>query len=247
MCNGAALPDLPKGTWMTNLPWMQIYIGDELAETIHLTAEEYGAHMLLRLHQWKHGELPHDEERLMRICRVDRDRWPIIRDVLAPLFDWIWHHQRTAEVRRQSEEKHANLSANGRKGGRPPKEKKADEKPMESQAFDRLKAEYKADGKQSPSPSQSQSHPYSPSALTSPSDAHSQGSALDKEDKEGTYTRERLTTPFPIPSSPAEGRALLTARGVPQSDMDKCLRLLLDGNLSPFDIEQYQTRERGAA
>ena len=29
---------------MTHLPWMQIYIGDELAEASHLSAEEYGAH-----------------------------------------------------------------------------------------------------------------------------------------------------------------------------------------------------------
>ncbi|MBX9455875.1 MAG: DUF1376 domain-containing protein [Rhizobium sp.] len=218
---------------MTDLPWMQIYVGDELAETAHLSPEEYGAHMLLRLHQWKHGELPTDEERLRRICRVDIDRWKPVRDILAPLFDWQWHHARTAETRKASEEKHANLSRNGKLGGRP---KKADGKPMESQGFDRLKADVKADEKQSPSPSQPPSYSHSPSRSPSAPDVL----ALEKGSEEEN-TREGILVPFPTPRTPEEGKRFLIEKGAPPEEFEKSLRMLMAGHLSPYDIEHWAT------
>jgi len=221
---------------MTHLPWMQIYIGDELAEAQALSAEEYGAHMLLRLHQWQHGELPSDEDRLMRITRVDRDRWPDIRNALAPMFDWVWHHARTANVRKQSEAKHANLSANGKKGGRG---NKADGKPMESPAYDRYKAEYKADGKQSQP--QSQSPSYSESPLSSGSEPPRENLALDKG-KEDTYTR-----PLPKPKTLEEGKTILISRGCPPEEMKKCLDMYMAGHLTLYDIEPWDTEARASA
>ncbi|MEY9531162.1 DUF1376 domain-containing protein [Sinorhizobium fredii] len=229
---------------MIHLPWMQIYVGDELAETSHLSSEEYGAHMLLRLHQWQHGSLPTEDERLRRICRVEADRWPFLKDVLAPLFDWQWHHQRTADVRKASEEKHANLSANGKKGGRPRKDEKADGKPMESRAFDRLKANGKADGKQSPSQPQSPSYSDSRSEPQSQSDDR----AYEKEG-ENVDTRETsVLRRFPIPPTAVEGKRFLVGLGVPQSEMERCLNMLMGGHLCPYDIEEWSaTAQRGAA
>jgi uncharacterized protein YdaU (DUF1376 family) len=55
--------------------WMPFYIGDYLASTQHLSAEQSGAYLHLLMHQWKTGPLPLDIEVLRRISRVDRDAW----------------------------------------------------------------------------------------------------------------------------------------------------------------------------
>ncbi|MEF0939611.1 hypothetical protein [Rhizobium sp. BR 362] len=73
-------------------------------------------------------------------------------------------------------------------------------------------------------------------------------SALDEEDTtEGTYTRETMFTPYPIPTSSAEGKAFLLGKGVPADQIDICLRNLLGGNFSPYDLEGILTQARSAA
>jgi uncharacterized protein YdaU (DUF1376 family) len=55
--------------------WMPLYIGDYLAETQHLTAEESGAYLHLLMHQWRVGALPVNTETRRRIARVEREAW----------------------------------------------------------------------------------------------------------------------------------------------------------------------------
>lgn len=224
---------------MTALPWMQIYIGDELAETAALSPEEYGCHMRLRLHQWLHGGLPTDEERLRRICSAEREHWPSIRDALAPLFDWQWHHPRTAELRRQSEELRQTKVENGKKGGRP---RKQHENQNETETKPTGKANWKADENlnesTSPSPSPSESQSRSQSASASPDSAPENG-------RGDTDTREGYLQRFPIPPSEAAGRKLLRDRGVPEDEMNRLLAMLMAGHLTRYDIEEWDTK--GAA
>ncbi|WP_275790506.1 helix-turn-helix domain-containing protein [Pararhizobium gei] len=52
--------------------------------------------------------------------------------------------------------------------------------------------------------------------------------------------------PYDRHVSPNEGRFFLTELGVARSDMDDCLRRLLGGNLTPYDIEMTR-QKRGAA
>ncbi|WP_105437526.1 DUF1376 domain-containing protein [Neorhizobium sp. T25_13] len=219
---------------------MQIYIGDELAETSALSPEEYGCHMRLRLHQWMHGELPTDEERLRRICSAEREQWPMIRDALAPLFDWQWHHVKTAELRRQSEELRLTKVENGKKGGRP---RKPTENLNETETKPTGKANGKADGKlnetPSPSPSPSPSDLNSPAAPTAASASPSR--AYDEERKE-TYTRA-----FPVPQSVEGGRNFLLSRGCPPEELKRCLGMLMEGHLTPFDIEAWDVKARANA
>jgi len=59
-------------------------------------------------------------------------------------------------------------------------------------------------------------------------------------------SRETMFTAFPIPSSPTEGRDFLAQRHVPKAQMDECLKRLLGGNLTPFDLEGI-VEARGAA
>lgn len=218
---------------MTHLPWMPVYVGDELAETSHLNAEEYGAYSLLKMHLWQHGRLPSDDERLARIAKCGPDQWVGVRDAIWSLFADDWRHPRLETLRAQSEETHKKRSEAGKRGGRP----RVDEKPGYKPGFTQAKA-----GPKHPQP-QPQPQPDSSSDPEAP--AQSQGSAAEK-DKTGTNTRESMFEPYPVPSSPAEGRALLTNLGVSRASMDACLKMLLGGNLSPYEVEGM-IENRGAA
>lgn len=61
---------------MTSLPFMQLYVGDYLADTGDLSTEEHGAYLLLLMTLWRHnGRLPNDPTKLARIAKVSPKRW----------------------------------------------------------------------------------------------------------------------------------------------------------------------------
>lgn len=62
---------------MSKTPFMPLWNGDLLADTMDLDATEVGAFMLLIIAQWqrKGASLPDDEKRLQRIARCGRN-WP---------------------------------------------------------------------------------------------------------------------------------------------------------------------------
>ncbi|CVI58819.1 hypothetical protein CFBP4996_19630 [Agrobacterium leguminum] len=101
----------------------------------------------------------------------------------------------------------------------------------------------KASGKASPKTSPIQR------AEKQRAESREEDSAYDEErdSREGTYTRETMFTPYPKPSSAAEGRTFLLSKGVPQELLDECLHRLMDGNLSPYDLEGILADARSAA
>ncbi|WP_313522267.1 DUF1376 domain-containing protein [Shinella sp.] len=216
---------------MTHLPWMPVYVGDELAETSHLNAEEYGAYALLKMHLWQHGRLPCEDERLARIAKCGAERWPALKEALWTLFADDWRHPRLEALRAQSEDTHRKRSEAGKRGGRP----RIEEKPGNKPGFSRDKAR----------PKHPQPQPQSDSYSDPEAQAQPHGSAA-YENKGVTNTRESMFTPYPVPSSPAEGKAFLTRLGVSRGHMDSCLKMLLGGNLSPYELEGM-TEKRGAA
>lgn len=99
-------------------PWMPLYVADYLADTGHLSTLEHGAYMLLIMHYWQHGELPAEETRISRVCRLSGDEWAESRETLKSLFDEDWRHKRIDEELAEAEEKYRRRAEAGRKGGK---------------------------------------------------------------------------------------------------------------------------------
>lgn len=99
--------------------WMPLYIGDYLADTMHLEAREHGAYLLLLMHYWRTGPLPDDDRALAGIARVDRKFWisdtgPIIRAFFTPVNGRL-HQKRLDAERAAADENSAKKRANANK------------------------------------------------------------------------------------------------------------------------------------
>lgn len=72
---------------MSSAPFMQLYVGDYLADTLHLTTEQHGAYLLLLMTMWRNGaSLPNDPAKLARVCRVSPKRWQQIWAEISEFF-----------------------------------------------------------------------------------------------------------------------------------------------------------------
>jgi len=105
---------------MAALPYLQLYVADYLADTMHLVAEEHGAYLLLIMNYWQTGKpLPNDLDRLTTIARLpssDRTngRCSTVERLLKEYFTLVngrWVHPRIEadleEVRQQQEQRAA--------------------------------------------------------------------------------------------------------------------------------------------
>jgi uncharacterized protein YdaU (DUF1376 family) len=73
---------------MSKTPFMPLWNGDILADTLEMDATEFGAFLLLIIAQWQRkGEsLPDDQKRLQRVARVGR-AWPKVWNNIERYFD----------------------------------------------------------------------------------------------------------------------------------------------------------------
>lgn len=81
---------------MAALPYMQLYVADYLADTMHLNTEEHGAYMLLMFNYWQTGK-PIPKTRLAAIARLSNDRWTTVEVSLNEFFNDTgthWEHKR---------------------------------------------------------------------------------------------------------------------------------------------------------
>jgi uncharacterized protein YdaU (DUF1376 family) len=77
--------------------WMPVFIGDYLADTMHLTTEQHGAYLLLLFHLWRRGSPRDDDAVLAKISGLGDHAWKLHRPVLAEFFrihDGLWQHGR---------------------------------------------------------------------------------------------------------------------------------------------------------
>lgn len=104
-------------------PWMPWYVADFVADTLHLSAAQTGAYMLLIGHYWQHGELPIDDQAMCRITRMSTTEWQKSKPVIAAFFSAEWRHNRidselakVAEIsskrRASAEQRHSKSNAN---------------------------------------------------------------------------------------------------------------------------------------
>ena len=66
--------------------WMPLYVGDYLADTMHLNGAEHGAYLLLIMHYWRNGPLRDDDKILAAIARTDRADWTEIGPTVRAFF-----------------------------------------------------------------------------------------------------------------------------------------------------------------
>jgi uncharacterized protein YdaU (DUF1376 family) len=99
---------------------MPVFIGDYLADTMHLSTEQHGAYLLLLFHLWRRGSLQDDDGRLAQITGLTSTAWSQARPVLAEFFqihDGLWCHRRVelertrVAAKQLSNSKQAKLAA----------------------------------------------------------------------------------------------------------------------------------------
>lgn len=78
--------------------WMPFYIGDYLADTLHLSRDQHGGYMLLIIAYWRNGApLLDDDGYLGAITKASAAEWKKLRPVLSRFFtvtDGHWSHKR---------------------------------------------------------------------------------------------------------------------------------------------------------
>ena len=98
--------------------WMPIYIGDYLADTMHLSAEQHGAYLLLIFAYWRNAApLVDDDARLAGIARMSPQQWRRARPVIAAFFevgDGAWRHTRIDAEMQAATKRQRRASAGGK-------------------------------------------------------------------------------------------------------------------------------------
>jgi uncharacterized protein YdaU (DUF1376 family) len=107
---------------MSQTPFMQLYIGDYLADTRHLTTEQHGAYLLLLMALWRSGgSLPNEPAKLARVVAAQARRWPAIWEGIAEFFtveDGRISNSRLSRELAKASEKSRVRAASGAQGGR---------------------------------------------------------------------------------------------------------------------------------
>lgn len=100
--------------------WMPLYIGDYLADTMHLTTEQHGAYLLLLMAYWRRGKaLPACDKKLAAIAGLSIDAWSIAQAEIKEFFDTdsdpaLWVHKRVEKELSAATEKKTRATEKAR-------------------------------------------------------------------------------------------------------------------------------------
>jgi len=98
---------------------MSFYVGDYIADTMHLSQGQHGAYLLLICHYWNRGPIP--SKHCFSIARAnDEQERSNVEQVLEEFFDRegaVWIHKRIDQERQRAAEKHAKRVSAGKIGG----------------------------------------------------------------------------------------------------------------------------------
>ena len=102
-----------------NDSWMPLYLGDYLADTMHLNASQHGAYLLLLMHYWRNGPLPSDDAQLAAIARCNARLWKTVGPVVRAFFrpnGTLLHQKRMDQEREKAGAKFQARSTAGAAG-----------------------------------------------------------------------------------------------------------------------------------
>lgn len=108
---------------MSTTPFLQLYAGDYLADTLDLTTEQHGAYLLLLITMWRHdARLPNNPVKLARIARVHPPRWARVWAEIEKFFtvsdDGFITNTRLLKEHEKARHKSQSRAASGAKGGK---------------------------------------------------------------------------------------------------------------------------------
>ncbi len=89
--------------------WMPLYIGDYLADTLHLSAEEHGAYLLLIMHYWRNGgAIKNDKNLLKNIAKISAKKLENILGFFEEKDGLLFHKRIDEELANATENKEKN-------------------------------------------------------------------------------------------------------------------------------------------
>lgn len=102
--------------------WMPLYIGDTLGETLHLSTEEFGALIYIKMHYWRNeGAFRADNISLSSITKLSIERLEEIKPKLLDFFTDIggkWQSEELDQLYTEALEQKAKASARGKSGAK---------------------------------------------------------------------------------------------------------------------------------
>jgi uncharacterized protein YdaU (DUF1376 family) len=129
-----------------------LYVNDYLADTLHLSAEENGAYLLMMMHYWKKGSLGNDVERIANIARITKEKAQNILDEFFINDGEKYIHNRIDRELENANSRRESARENGKKGGRP-KNPQITHRLIEGKPTDNPKGNPQKSSSPSPSPS----------------------------------------------------------------------------------------------
>ena len=120
---------MPKGDYFFPLFYQKF-----LTSTTGWKDEEVGAYLRLLIYQYDKGSIPSDMKSLSRIGTSVKKNWPFLKKKFIKNGEGNLINSVMDAIREKRLEVSANLSKNGKKGGRPPNENETKRKPEGSQS-----------------------------------------------------------------------------------------------------------------